>query len=67
MLQSTSVSLKAKYPKSTRCAERERAKFPSLSRRSADLVVLAAWRWGLSDTKAAWRLVRLCGLRRAAP
>ena len=40
---------------------------PSLCRRGADLVALAAWRWGLSDTKAAWRLARLCGLWRPAP
>lgn len=37
---------------------------PSLERRGRDLVSLAAWRWGLNETKAAWRLARACGLRK---
>ena len=40
---------------------------PNLSRRGDDLVRLAAWRWGLSDTKAAWRLARILGLGRPTP
>lgn len=37
---------------------------PNLAQSGFDLVSLAAWKWTLSDTKAAWRLARICGLRR---
>jgi len=40
---------------------------PNLARRGDDLVSLAAWRLGVSDAKAAWRLARICGLRRPVP
>jgi hypothetical protein len=39
---------------------------PDLCRCGDDLVALAAWRWGLSPTKAAWRLAKICGLPRPA-
>ena len=35
---------------------------PNLDKRGDDLVSLAAWRWGLNETNAGWRLARLCGL-----
>jgi hypothetical protein len=33
-------------------------------RQGPSLVKLVEWRWGLSQTKAAWRLAKLCGRRR---
>lgn len=37
---------------------------PAATRRGDNLVDLAAWRWRLTPAKAAWRLSKLCGLRR---
>jgi len=37
---------------------------PAASRRGETLVHLAAWRWRTTDAKAAWRLARICGLKR---
>jgi hypothetical protein len=36
----------------------------AFERRGADLVGLAAFRWQIDDARAAWRLARICGLRR---
>lgn len=35
-----------------------------MTRRGTDLVGFAAYRLGVSDAKAAWRLAKLCALRR---
>lgn len=40
---------------------------PSLDQLGADLVDLGAWRWGISDAKAAFRIARICGHPRPAP
>jgi hypothetical protein len=40
---------------------------PNLSRRGGNLVELAAWRWGMTLTKAAWRLARILGLGEPRP
>ena len=40
---------------------------PALAREGASLVNLAAWRWGISDAKAAHRIARICGLQRPVP
>jgi hypothetical protein len=40
---------------------------PNLCCGGEDMVALAAWRWDLSPTKAAWRLAKTCGLRRPMP
>ncbi|CAB4126857.1 hypothetical protein UFOVP78_23 [uncultured Caudovirales phage] len=37
---------------------------PAATRRGENLVELAAWRWRTTPAKAAWRLGKLCGLRR---
>lgn len=40
---------------------------PALVRQGDGLVALAAWRWEISETKAAWRLARRLGLERPYP
>lgn len=39
----------------------------SLARRGESLLDLGAWRWGVSEAKAAHRIARLCGIRRPVP
>lgn len=40
---------------------------PSLAQRGPDLVSLGAWRWGISEGKAAFRIARICGRARPVP
>lgn len=40
---------------------------PSLARRGASVIELGAWRWGVSEAKAAHRIARICGQRRPVP
>jgi hypothetical protein len=40
---------------------------PALDRAGRDLIDLGAWRWGVSHSKAAFRIARLCGRRRPVP
>ena len=40
---------------------------PRLNRQGDGLIQLGAWRWDISETKAAWRIAKLCGLERPVP
>lgn len=40
---------------------------PDYTRRGVDLTDLGAWRWGISESKAAHRIARICGVGRPVP
>jgi hypothetical protein len=40
---------------------------PSLGAQGNDLIDLGAWRWGIGEAKAAFRIARLCGRKRPVP
>lgn len=40
---------------------------PPAARFGEELVSLAAWRWRTTPAKAAWRLAKICGLKRPLP